>query len=175
MAFVCRKMSLLEAGTAQSHRAGWLIAAAALSRARGRKSEDSISAAWLSETCLHGEETSHLLRLEPPLTNIPCTPFNEPTRGVKIHMAELTHPSSLFKSKDAMNWVQVLIELVESSYHPETTRVFSHAPRHSQNTSLGKAGFSVLQLLGHCFPGLGRAHEERLKGQSEAPVGLDTL
>lgn len=126
MAFVCRKMSLLEAGTAQSHRAGWLIAAAALSRARGRKSEDSISAAWLSETCLHGEETSHLLRLEPPLTNIPCTPFNEPTRGVKIHMAELTHPSSFFKSKDAMNWVQVLIELVESSYHPETTRVAMH-------------------------------------------------
>lgn len=58
--------------------------------------------------------------------------------------------SSLFKSKDAMNWVQVLIELVVSSYHPEATGMFSHAPRHGQkSTCLSKAGFGVLQLLGH--------------------------
>lgn len=32
---------------------------------------------WLCEPYLHGEETSHFLRLDPPLLSIPCTPFGE--------------------------------------------------------------------------------------------------
>lgn len=39
--------------------------------------EDSVSAAWLCEPYLHGEETSHFLRLDPPLPSIPCAPFGE--------------------------------------------------------------------------------------------------
>ena len=41
--------------------------------------EDSISAAWLCEPYLHGEEASHFLRLDLPLLSIPCTPFGEYT------------------------------------------------------------------------------------------------
>lgn len=84
--------------------------------------------------------------------------------------------SSLFKNKDAMDWVHVLIELVGSSYPPETTGVLCCAPMHGQeSTCLGQAGFGALQLLGHCFPGLGRVHGERLKGQSKALRSWDSV
>lgn len=144
--------------------ADWLIAA----RACGRKSEDNISAAWLYETCLHGEETSHLLRLEPRLTNIPCTPFNDVTHArCQNPHAELTHPPSKVRMPWTgctycwSLWRAVFTQMLSLACQPCTkAQPEEHLPGQGRVWCFAAPGTL-------CLPGLGRAHEEKWKGRAK--------
>lgn len=89
---------------------------------------------------LHGKETSYLLRLDPSLLHIPCTPFVEykVTKSTRwVHM-------SLFENKEIINWVHILTVPVRNR---DTTQRWMGSPVHTPNCSQGRRGF-----CGPCLP-----------------------
>lgn len=76
-----------------------------------------------------------------------------------------------------MNWVHMLLELVESSFHPDVITGMSalHKGTARRAPAWARQGLVLAAPGTLCLPGLGRAHEEKSKGQSKAPAGPGAL